>query len=452
MTDKEYILELELKISLQSQRIEDLEGKILLLMDLVQKQGVKKDSHNSSMPPASDFVSKNRSLREPSDKKSGGQQGHKGTTLFQTAAPDEVITLKNEVCTFCGTPLNDVVQVLRVKRQVIDIPPIQTIVKEYQQFSCQCPHCQTDQMAEFPKGVNAPVQYGASIESLVSYFSVHQVVPFARLKEIFGSVFGLNLSEGSIDNILKRCSKKCDLVVERIKSALCKSKVVGSDETGMKVNGKKGWMWAWQNADNTLVICSDNRGCKTINDIWANGFVNATHISDRWAAQLKVHAKGHQVCLVHLLRDLTYLEELEGHYFATQFKELIKEIFKLKHKSLEKNQAFWIGSNEIKDLQKKLKALLIVDINRTKQHKTSNFQKSMIKCQNYLMPCLLNLEVPPDNNASERAIRKIKIKQKISGQFKSGQDAFCRLSSVIGTLIKRKKNILLLLNQIYLTT
>ena len=452
MTDKEYILELELKISVQAQRIEDLEGKILLLMDLVQKQGVKKDSHNSSMPPASDFVSKNRSLREPSDKKSGGQQGHKGTTLFQTAAPDEVITLKNEVCTFCGTPLNDVVQVLRVKRQVIDIPPIQTIVKEYQQFSCQCPHCQTDQMAEFPKGVNAPVQYGASIESLVSYFSVHQVVPFARLKEIFGSVFGLNLSEGSIDNILKRCSKKCNLVVERIKSELCKSKIVGSDETGMKVNGKKGWMWAWQNADNTLVICSDNRGSKTINDIWANGFVNATHISDRWAAQLKVHAKDHQVCLVHLLRDLTYLEELEGHYFATQFKELIKEIFKLKHKSLEKNQAFWIGSNEIKDLQKKLKALLIVDINRTKQHKTSNFQKSMIKCQNYLMPCLLNLEVPPDNNASERAIRKIKIKQKISGQFKSGQDAFCRLSSVIGTLIKRKKDILLLLNQIYLTT
>ena len=100
MTDKEYILELELKISLQAQRIEDLEGKILILMDLVQKQGVKKDSHNSSMPPASDFVSKNRSLREPSDKKSGGQGDYKGTTLFQTSTPDEVITLKNEVCTF----------------------------------------------------------------------------------------------------------------------------------------------------------------------------------------------------------------------------------------------------------------------------------------------------------------------------------------------------------------
>ena len=100
MTDQEYILELELKIFLQAQRIESLEEKLLILMDLVQKQGVKKDSHNSSMPPSSDFISENRSLRAPSVKKGGGQGDHKGTTLFQTATPDEVITLKNEVCTF----------------------------------------------------------------------------------------------------------------------------------------------------------------------------------------------------------------------------------------------------------------------------------------------------------------------------------------------------------------
>jgi hypothetical protein len=197
---------------------------------------------------------------------------------------------------------------------------------------------------------------------------------------------------------------------------------------------------------------SDNRGSKTITDAWANGFANATLISDRWAAQLKVYAAGHQVCLVHLLRELTYLQEFEGHLFATQFKELIKDIFKLKHISLQKNQAFWIGSKEIKDLHKRLKELLILEIDRTKCHKTSNFQNSMMKCQSFLMPCLFNLEIPPDNNASERAIRKIKNKQKISGQFKSGQNAFCNIASVIGTLIKREKEILPLLNQIIITT
>jgi transposase len=247
MTDKEYILELELKVSLQANRIQSLEDKLSLLLDLLHKKDIKKDSHNSSMPPSSDIVPKIRSLREPSDKKTGGQLGHKGNTLFQTPTPDQIIPLKNEICISCGASLAGADFNLRVKRQVIDIPPIQTIVKEYQQFSCACLHCKAVQYPKFPKGVNAPVQYGASVQSLVSYFSVHQIVPFLRLKELFKSVFGLNFSEGSIDNILKRCSKKCEFVIDRIKSDISKSKVVGSDETGMKVNGKKGWIWVWQN-------------------------------------------------------------------------------------------------------------------------------------------------------------------------------------------------------------
>jgi transposase len=206
-------------------KVASLEDKILILLKLLEVQSVKKDSRNSSMPPSSDItIKKTKSLRPPSLLKSGGQLGHIGTTLEQRPNPDKIIELRNEFCTNCGTSLKDAHFILKSRRQVIEIPPILPIYEEFRQFCCACPNCQQEQLAAFPLGVNAPIQYGSTVESLVSYLSVYQYVPFARLQNMFGQVFSLPLSQGTVGNILERAAVKCEGVYQIIKTKISESK------------------------------------------------------------------------------------------------------------------------------------------------------------------------------------------------------------------------------------
>ena len=448
MTDKENILELQGIIAQQSQQIKLLEDKVLLLLEQIQKLSIKKDSHNSSLAPSTDIFKKNQSLRPKSLLKTGGQPGHKGSTLKMSATPDEIIELKSNYCTSCGNDLKAENFVLQAKRQVIDLPPIVPIYTEYQQYKCKCSSCGYKQIASFPAAVKAPIQYGSVVETLVSYLSVYQSVPYYRLKTMFSQVFSLPLSQGTVDNILHRVALKCEVFYKQIKEEITHSTVVGSDETGAKVNGKKWWIWVWQNITSTFIIASDNRGFKTIETFFAQGFANATLISDRWAAQLKTFTKGKQICLAHLLRELVYLIETEKNEFSTEFKTLIGTVFDLKKQQIKDGKACTVADPSAILMENKLNELLGKVIDAQKHPKTAVFQLSMIKCRGYLLPCIYDLAIPADNNASERAIRIIKVKQKVSGQFKTGQHIFCVIRSVIDTLIKRNLEVVHHLNKI----
>ena len=137
--------------------------------------------------------------------------------------------------------------------------------------------------------------------------------------------------------------------------------------------------------------------------------------------------------------------ESEQHTFANQFKGLITTIFDVR-KTL--SVPYSINSAKAVELESLLNQLLLIPIDKEKSPKTAIFQTSIVKYRNYILPCLYNLDIPPDNNGSERAIRNVKVKQKVSGQFKTGQHAFCTIRSVIDTLLKRKLPLLPFLNQI----
>jgi transposase len=432
--------------------IATLKDKLSVLLSQLSIPVIKKDSHNSSLPPSSDFfvpaVKKTQSLRAASGLKSGGQAGHIGTTLKMTDTPTTIIDLKNNYCVECGESLSSATFVLQSKRQVIELPPIVPIYEEFRQYSCACPKCHQEQLADFPLGVNAPIQYGASVEALVCYYSVYQYIPFARLQNLFAQTFSLSLSQGTIGNILERSAKKCAGVYQAIKTQIAESEVIGSDETGAKVNGAKWWIWVWQNIRNTFIIASDNRGFQTVQSVWQEGFKNAILVTDRWAAQLKAYTKGNQLCLPHLKRNIIFLEESEKHPFATQFRQLLSDIFTIRGELVLQQRPYKIHDIEAKVLEIKINSLLLITIDKEKHPNTHTFQASMLKHRNHLTPCLYNLDIPPDNNGSERAIRNIKVKQKVSGQFKSGQNAFCVIRSVIDTLRKRGVEVLPCLTQI----
>jgi transposase len=435
----------ETEVKMLKEEIHLLNEKIDLLMKVIQTKPPQKNSSNSSIPPSSDLSRKNKSTREKSTKKSGGQPGHKGSTLLQTQNPDTIIDLKSDYCGVCGQSLSNQKYKLKSKRQTIDIPPIKPICHEYRQYSCTCPNCQHEQIGDYPQNVSAPIQYGVRIQTLVSYLSVYQCIPFARLASMFSDLFNVSLSEGSIKNILVSISDKAGSVHNRIKEEIRKSGIVGSDETGARENGKKMWIWTWQNLLNTYIISSDSRGFQTIKEEWTNGLPASVLVSDRLSAQLKTPAKDHQICLAHLLREVTYLEEFENHPFSSKFKAFINDIFVFKK---HQDRDYKSSDQEIIAFENKLNKLLSITISSNEYSKTATFQKSILKVRNYILPCIYSKEIPPDNNGSERAIRNIKVKQKVSGQFKSGSQIFCILRSIIDTCKKRKQNILDILAQI----
>ena len=326
MNLEEKIQTLEAENAMLRQHQKGLEEKVLFLLQLIEKQNVKKDSHNSHNPPSQDKSKpkRNQSLRKKSNRRPGGQIGHKGHTLEQKPNPDKLEDLKSGFCKCCGEDLSGSAHALLSKRQVVELPPIQPLYVEYRQYGCLC-LCGHHQKAAYPKGVNAPIQYGSEIVALVSYFSVFQYLPYARSKQLFKDVFHLPISQGSIENLLNKAAKKANPIYQTIFENIKSATYLGADETGTKVNGEKWWIWVWQNVRNTFLKASKSRGFDTVKALFPNGLPNATIGSDRWAAQLKIVSKCKQLCFPHLFRDLNFLIELEKTDWAVAFKNLLKK-------------------------------------------------------------------------------------------------------------------------------
>lgn len=431
--------ELELENQELRKQVAFLTEKVELLLKKVEELSHPKTSVNSSMSPSHDLRRKSvKSLRQSSGRKSGGQEGHKGSTLKKSSTPDTTIPLfPSYTCSHCGTSLANAEMTLSSTRQVVDIPPLTPQYTEYAQYSCTCPHCQNQEKSRYPKGVEAPIQYGKSVQSLISYLSVYQYLPYARMRELFQDIFSLPLSEGTIYNSIEKSALNLKFVYDEIHSQLSTAEVVGSDETGIKVDGKKEWLWTWQNSKNTYLTPSSSRGYMVIEEKWKKGgFPLATVVTDRWKAQLKTPAKQHQICLAHLLRDCTYITEVEDDLFSADFKTLLYDVFTFKKDQKEGNE------KETDKLEQRLNTLLARTIDKEKYPLSYTLQNQMISLRQMIFPCLYQVNIPPDNNGSERAVRNAKVKMKVSGMFKTGQNAFCIIRSVVDTMKKRGQKVL----------
>jgi transposase len=247
------------------------------------------------------------------------------------------------------------------------------------------------------------------------------------------------MSEGTIDNILAKAADSVLPIYHGIKEEVSNSATIGGDETGIKVNNAKYWAWTWQTALATYISISKSRGFETINNTFPGGFPKATYVSDSLSAQLKTTAKSHQLCMAHLLRDLTYFQEIYLISWPTQMKDLLLKAIQLKNTMTIEQYTEPLGerSQLIRDFGVLLNQTLPGNV-----PKILPFQKRIIKRQHQVFPFLFSPGVPYDNNGSERAIRNIKVKQKVSGGFRSerGAEIFAILRSVFDTMLKKGGN------------
>jgi len=437
------ISELVARLEMLEKRVRELQGiekENRMLRERLSKYENPKNSRNSSIPPSKDEnrPKKNQSLRKRSGKDPGGQLGRKGRTLEMTTAPDTVIELHPDHCRSCGLSLDKVISTQESARQKVDIPPIKAVWTEYRTFSRQCA-CGSRTVADFPKGVDTPVSYGSNVEGLIGYFHARQYLPFARMKEMMNDVFNISISEGGLHYLLDRFAHRTTPIYEMIKQRISDSKVIGTDETGAKVNGDKHWFWTWQTPQLTYIAHCPTRGKAAIDAHFPQGFPNATIVRDGWRAQAATTAEYHQTCLPHLLRHLNYLNEKYknikwGHILRTLLCDAM---------DLKRDRDMGKDPDQRDRILKRLGKLL--DRPPDKKYKELyTFYKRMCREKEHLFTFLFVQNVPPDNNASERAIRNVKVKQKISGQFKTDRSAqnFAQIRSVIDTTIKNGMNVL----------
>lgn len=427
-------------INEQSALIIKLESRINDLENEVHQLKHPKNSNTGSVPPSKEDNRKTRSLRGKSGKKSGGQPGHEGSTLKFSVSPDEIIRHAPNFCGQCQKDISSLNEELISKRQVVDLPVVKPIYTQHEcyQRTCSCGHVNK---SNFPSHINAPIQYGPNVESLIAYLSVRQYVSYSRISEYFKDAYNMPISQGSIKNLLDSFTRKSALAYQRIKENISKSTVVGADETGAKISGDKYWAHTWQDQYNTFIAIAESRGFKAITDNFPKGLPDAILVSDAWASQLATPAKSHQLCMAHLLRDLNHFIEIyPDHEWPIKMKQLIKDALSLRGK-LEL-QGFQSNEKILIQIEVDMDKLLQVELDK-KYKKMIPFRKRLIKNRNYLFKFLYHQLVPPDNNGSERAIRNIKVKQKVSGQFRSpsGANSFAIIRSVIDTIIKRNKNV-----------
>ena len=420
------------RLEMQDARIKELEGML------------RKDSHNSHKPPSSDWHSKQiKNNREKSGKKVGGQFGHEGTTLHLVENPDKIIEHTVVECEHCGTDLSHVKAKKRFSRQVHDIPPLKIELTEHKVEVKHCSRCGQDTFAKCE--IPAPVQYGERIKSLGVYLNQYQMLPFERTREMMEDLFGCSISAEIIQQSSAHCYNQTETLVEGIiKSAIKQSAVMHNDETGMRCEGKTKWIHTYSTAKHTYYAIDEKRGKEAMKRIDILPQYSGISVHDRWASYDEYDCV-HALCNAHLLRDLKLVEEEYHKPWAAAMRKLLLEAYTLSQSanpckgaitSVEKRYANIVN----KGLNQESNPVNIaIHRGRKAKSKSMNLLVCFRDRKKQILLFLHNKDVPFDNNLAERDLRMVKLKQKISGCFRSQQGAeiFCRIRSYISTVRKQ---------------
>ena len=445
--NKDVLIELILK---QNEQIDFLREEVKSLKDQLAK-----NSRNSSKPPSSDGLKKKpkpQSLREKGKRKSGGQQGHKGETLKQVRVPDYVEVHRVTSCPHCQADLSQVEVSGIEKRQVFDVPPIQIEVREHQGEHKDCPNCHTPVKAEFPEGVNQAVQYGVRLKAHAVYLNNYQLIPLARIGELFGDLYGQTPSEAFVLNANTDLQQAIEPTLKEIEAQLKQADVVHCDESGMRVEGKLNWLHVLATQQLTSYAVHRKRGQEAMRDIGLLEQLDGCAVHDGWVSYFLFDNCTHALCNAHHLRELRFVFEQYDQTWASQMFELLLDI---KHEIAEcPVEQMSLSAERLEHYEHQYDTLLQQGFEanpppehpppkkrgRKKQPPPKNLLDRLQKYKAETLAFMRDFRIPFDNNLAERDVRMMKVKQKISGTFRTrlGAETFCDIRSYISTVRKQE--------------
>jgi transposase len=283
------------------------------------KARLDKDSHNSNKPPSSDALAKKpapTSLRSKTSRKPAGPRGHRGCTLLPTSTPDTIVSHVAPTCAHCGTSLADALVVGEQRRQVFDLPPLRLFVTEHrgQTRRCRCGACT---WATFPPQASEPIQYGPRVKALGGYLRDYQLLPFARIAQLFADLFEAPLSTGMLVEALKQGARTLKPVHEATQQVLHNAPLAHFDETGMRVGARLHWLHSASTKTLTHYFCHARGGKEGSDAAGVLPYFLGRAVHEGWSSYAR-YACSHSLCNAHHLRELTPFAEAGEEWAAPE--------------------------------------------------------------------------------------------------------------------------------------
>ncbi len=416
------------------------------------------NSRNSSKPPSSDGPGVKphpKSQRTKSGRKPGGQPGHVGHSLRLVDEPDEVVVHSPVKCQACGQSLGQVPAARRERRQVVDIPPIKVRVIEHQVETKCCPGCGVETSGEFPEGVEAPTQYGPGVDTVAVYLNQEQLLPEERTCEVLLDLFGCPISEATLEQAVAECHEQLAETEAAIKRGIAGASVAHFDETGLNIGGKTRWLHASSTASLTYYATHQKRGREAFEAIGVLPKFLGRAVHDGLTSYWQYLQCEHALCNAHHLRELTFVEEELGQTWAKDLKGLLLEIKGAVEAARSQGQAE-LSAQVKREFEARYDAALEAGLKmnpppeptgkrgRPKRGKAGSLVDRLREHKEAALAFMDDFAVPFDNNQAERDIRMAKVRQKVSGCFRTttGAERFCRIRGYISTLRKQGMPIL----------
>ena len=418
------------------------------------------NSSNSGKPPSSDGLrkpSRVKSSREPSGRASGGQKGHKGETLLQVAEPNKIVDHFPPSCAACGSAMTLEMSTGHSARQVFDLPePAPLVVIEHRAHDCQCPGCGAHTGAGFPDGVNAPVQYGSRIRSFVIYLLHYQLLPEDRLAELMADLFGVKLVAATIARMGRTCAERLRGFADTVRHLVAGAPVKHMDETGFRIAGKTQWLHVASTA-----LLTFYRVCAKRGSLLAN--VTGIVVHDHWKPYYTMQGVLHALCNAHHLRELKALVEIEKEEWARKMQRLLRCACHAANLARERDVP--LKPALIACFERRYDAILAEGLvfheaqaplaqatvktggkhrGRARRRTGHNLLLRLTTRKQDTLRFLRDPTVPFTNNQAERDGRMMKLRQKISGGFRSLEGAmdFAITRSFLSTAKKQGWNII----------
>jgi transposase len=437
----------EAESAARKERIDELERRLGL------------NSSNSSKPPASDGLKKPtrvarvRSLRERSGKKSGGQKGHRGETLRPVENPDVIVNHYPKTCTQCKASVPAEASTAYRSRQVVDIPEPKVVVTEHRAHGCACPKCDAVTWAAFPDDVKAPVQYGARICAFVVYLLNYQLLPEDRLAELLSDLFGLKIVPATIARMSAVCARRFQCFADAVRNRVATARVKHMDETGFRIGGRTQWLHIFSTALLTFYRVASKRGSLLSG-------VTGIVVHDHWRPYYTMKGVLHALCNAHHLRELKALVEIEKEDWARKMQGLLRRACHAVNLAKQRGERLKPPLIELFDRSydrilkegfsfHEAQPPLVRAGDRKRRGRQRrrvghNLLLRLSTRREDVLRFLTDPDVPFTNNQAERDGRMMKVKQKISGGFRSqeGANIFVTIRSVISTAKKQSWNVL----------
>jgi len=390
-----------------------------------------KTPDNSSLPP-SKGKKPNRPERSKRHGPRPGSLGRMGGGRALTATPDEVVSARPVRCVHCQAALGEADQVLHGRYDKIDLPQVAPLVTRVERYAGRCQCCGGTTLAPVPDGLEPGTPFSVGIVALAMYLRFVHAISYQRLSRLLLELFGLAISEGALDAAFRRGKPHFDADVAAILARLRRARVVCSDETSVRIDGRTCWNWVFQNDEVVIHVIRRSRGAGVVAEV-LDGHRPALWVSDLYSAQ-QGHAEDWQICLAHQLRDCTYAIEAGDTVFAPRMKALLLRAIVLARRSRD------LAPSTRREYRRRLECALDAVMALVPTHRDGQrLRKRYGKVRAHLFTFLDHPEVPADNNGSERELRPTATYRKVTGGFRSswGADLFVGVRSVIGTAARR---------------